>query len=208
MPKVSVIIPSYNRKAYIQETIESVRKQSYQDFEIILIDDGSTDGTLDILKGYGDSIQLIQQKHAERAAARNKGIEQSKGEYIAFLDSDDTWLPEKLALQIEIMEGSPQVVCVYGACLRMDAKSRPLAKARRQTKGFSGDIFLKLLKRNFIPSPTPLLRRSCFEKAIRFNPKHINSMRTGPAGCKLLYWEIFISFRKPWLPIVYMPSSL
>ena len=173
MPKVSVIIPSYNRKAYIQESIESVRKQSCQDFEIIVVDDGSTDGTLDLLRAYGDAISLIEQKHAERAAARNKGIEQSKGDYIAFLDSDDVWLPDKLALQVEIMERSPHIVCVYGACLRMDAKSQSLPTARRQTRGFSGDIFLKLLKRNFIPSPTPLVRRSCFEKGIRFKPRHI-----------------------------------
>ena len=172
MPKVSVIIPSYNRQSYIQETIESVRTQSYQNFELIVVDDGSTDGTLNLLKSYGKSIHLIQQRHAERAVARNKGIEQSKGDYIAFLDSDDVWLPDKLALQVEVMERSPQVVCVYGACLRMDSKTQSLPTARRQLKGFSGNVFLKLLKRNFVPSPTPLVRRSCFEKGICFNPKY------------------------------------
>ena len=172
MPKISVIIPSYNRKNYIKESIESIRAQSYQDFEIIVVDDGSTDGTLDILKDYGSEIHLIQQKHGERAMARNKGIEESKGDYIAFLDSDDIWLPEKLSLQLEVMESSAQVVCVYGSCLRMDEKSRPLPTAQRQKKGYSGDVFLKLLKRNFVPSPTPLIRRSCFEKSCRFNTKY------------------------------------
>ncbi len=174
MPRVSVIIPSYNRQDYIEDTINSVLKQSYKDFELIVVDDGSTDKTLEILENYGNTIKLIRQNHAERAMARNRGIEASSGEYIAFVDSDDTWLTDKLHQQVEIMDTFPQVVCSYGVCLRIDAQGKRMKQTRRHAKGPSGNVFNQLLYHNFVPSPTPLVRRWCFEqeRKIRFSTKY------------------------------------
>lgn len=96
-PTISTIIPTYNRGNLIASTIESVLKQSYKSHEIIVVDDGSTDNTLDVLKQYGNEIKIIQKENGGSASARNLGIEHSSGDYIAYLDSDDTWHPDKLA---------------------------------------------------------------------------------------------------------------
>lgn len=100
MEKVSVVIPVYNGEKYIQETLESVLGQSYPDVEVIVIDDGSTDGTLEILSGYGERLRVFQQKNSGAAAARNKGIQEASGKWVAFVDADDIWLPEKLQKQL------------------------------------------------------------------------------------------------------------
>lgn len=105
MAKVSVIIPTYNCAKFICEAIDSVLTQTYRDFEIIVIDDGSNDNTADLLKKYGNNIiRYIYQKNEGLSAARNRGICESTGEYIAFLDSDDCWLPQKLAIQLNAAE--------------------------------------------------------------------------------------------------------
>lgn len=106
-PKVSVIIPVYNREALISRAVESVLAQQDCDFECIVVNDGSTDGTHSVLDGYGARIRAIHQDNAGRSAARNAGIEQARGEYLAFLDSDDTWKPRKLATQVAWHEAHP-----------------------------------------------------------------------------------------------------
>lgn len=115
MSRVSVIIPTYNRRDYVQEAIDSVLAQTYTDYEIIVIDDGSTDDTGDVLPvRYGDRIHYEWQENQGESVARNRGIELAQGEYIAFLDSDDLWLPEKLAKQVVFLETHPDagsVIC-------------------------------------------------------------------------------------------------
>ncbi len=110
MSEVSVIIPTYNRAEYVTKAIDSVLAQTYTDYEIIVIDDGSTDNTKEVLLPYMDRIRYIYQENAGASAARNRGIKASKGEWIAFLDSDDEWLPGKLAVQIRAVERHPQLV--------------------------------------------------------------------------------------------------
>ena len=125
--KVSVIIPTYNRAHFIKSAIDSVLSQTYNDLELIVVDDGSTDETSEILAGYGDKFHYIQQNHQERSAARNKGIHFAKGEYIAFLDSDDVWLPDKLARQIPILDNAlSNVVLVHGYKQVVDNTLKPL----------------------------------------------------------------------------------
>jgi glycosyltransferase involved in cell wall biosynthesis len=99
-PQVSVIIPAYNGEAYIQQAIESVLTQTYRNWELIIIDDGSTDNTRQVWQQYGDKLRYFSQKNQGVAAARNRGILAAKGEFIAFLDQDDWFLPDKLALQM------------------------------------------------------------------------------------------------------------
>jgi glycosyltransferase involved in cell wall biosynthesis len=110
---VSVVIPSYNSAHHISETLESVFSQSYRPHEIIVVDDGSTDDTRAVLEKYSDRIIYVYQKNAGEPAARNTGIRRASGEFIAFLDADDLWLPNKLTLQMDYFEKHPEVDLVY-----------------------------------------------------------------------------------------------
>ena len=108
-PRVSVIIPAYNADRYIAEAINSIFSQSYQDYEIIVVDDGSTDSTPEILQSYGSRIHSISQTNGGMAAARNLGIAAAKGELIALLDHDDIFLPDKLPAQVACFDSHPGV---------------------------------------------------------------------------------------------------
>lgn len=107
--RVSIIIPTYNRAHLICHSIDSILAQTYPDYEIIVIDDGSTDNTGETLKKYGGRIKYVRQENRGFGAARNRGLEEVTGEYIAFLDSDDLWKDYKLALQVELMDRLPEV---------------------------------------------------------------------------------------------------
>ena len=109
MPEISVIIPTYNYANYVRDAVESVLNQSYKEFEIIVVDDGSTDGTKKVLEPLKNRIRYIYQENRGLPSAYNTGIKASKGEYIAFLDSDDLWLPEKLKLQKKYFDDNPAV---------------------------------------------------------------------------------------------------
>jgi len=101
-PKISTIIPTYNRQDFIVSSIESVLTQTYQSYEIIVVDDGSTDNTLEVLNQFQDKIKVIQKDNGGNAsAARNVGIKHASGDYIAYLDSDDTWYPDKLSIFVD-----------------------------------------------------------------------------------------------------------
>jgi glycosyltransferase involved in cell wall biosynthesis len=106
-PEVSVIVPTYNRGWIIKEALDSVFAQDFKDFELIVVDDGSTDNTKDILKSYPHEITVIHQQNLGVSAARNQGIASASGKFIAFLDSDDLWLPGKLAAQVRFFNARP-----------------------------------------------------------------------------------------------------
>jgi glycosyltransferase involved in cell wall biosynthesis len=103
-PCISVVVPSYNRANVVHEAVQSILAQTYRVTDVIVVDDGSTDKTLEVLAQFGDRIRVISQVNAGPAAARNSGISLATGEYVAFLDSDDVWLPTKLERQVELME--------------------------------------------------------------------------------------------------------
>ena len=110
MPKVSVIIPTYNRQDLVQEAIDSVLNQTFRDWELIVVDDGSTDQTPSVLQERYDSrIIYIYQENQGESAARNRGLYSATGEYVAFLDSDDLWHPKKLQRQIEVFAEKPEL---------------------------------------------------------------------------------------------------
>ena len=111
-PLASVIIPTYNRQDTIVGSVESALAQTYGNLEVIVVDDGSTDGTVRTLDRFGGRIRVIRQRNAGPSAARNRGVAESNGEIVAFLDSDDHWLPEKIARQVALMErGGPEMCC-------------------------------------------------------------------------------------------------
>ena len=104
MPVVSVIIPTYNHAMYIERTLESVFQQTYKNYEIIVIDDGSTDNTQEVIKSYENKITYICKENEGTAKSRNLGLKIAKGKYVAFLDSDDLWMPQKLELQVTLLD--------------------------------------------------------------------------------------------------------
>jgi teichuronic acid biosynthesis glycosyltransferase TuaG len=103
MPAVSVIIPAYEAEAFLPRAIRSVEAQTFRDFEIVVVDDGSTDGTAEAARGF-DSVRYVRGAHLGEAGARNRGLEEATGDLVAFVDADDEWLPEKLARQVAFME--------------------------------------------------------------------------------------------------------
>jgi glycosyltransferase involved in cell wall biosynthesis len=123
-PLVSAVIPTFNRANLVCEAVESVLQQSYRNMEVIVVDDGSTDDTLVRLQAYGDRVRVISQSNAGPAVARNRGISASKGEIVAFLDSDDLWLPNKIERQVALMERAGKSVpcCVSNITMRWTEK--------------------------------------------------------------------------------------
>ncbi len=109
MPAVSVIIPAYNRARTLARAVDSVLGQSFRDFELVLVDDGSTDGTRELAEEYGNSIRYFHQENRGVSAARNRGIRESRSPWIAFLDSDDIWHRDKLLAQMDFMENNPEI---------------------------------------------------------------------------------------------------
>jgi len=110
---ISCIIPTYNGERFVGQAIESILGQTYTPFEIICVDDGSTDGTEAVVRGFGNRVQYVHQKNAGPATARNTGARSARGEFLAFLDSDDTWVPEKLMVQVAHLRNNPD----HGFCV-------------------------------------------------------------------------------------------
>lgn len=132
MPEASVMIPAYNSAALIGDVIRSVLMQTYPNFEIIVVDDGSTDGSRDVVAAFNDQrIRYHYQENHGVAVARNTGIAHSRGQHIAFLGADDLFLPHKLMQQVPVLESQPEVGLVAGGYLFIDEASRPLAAHRR-----------------------------------------------------------------------------
>jgi glycosyltransferase involved in cell wall biosynthesis len=171
MAKVSVIIPTHNRPEYLPTAIRSVLGQTYQDFEIIVVDDASTDETLEIVGSFDDERlrYLRLETSSGAAAARNKGIEKSAAEYLAFLDDDDEWLPDKLRLQVEKIENSAaHVGMVYTGYLAVERSTGQVIDIRRPTQ--RGDLYHALLKDNWVSSTSSvLMKRECVQKIGMFD---------------------------------------
>lgn len=160
-PVIAVIIPTYNQARYIGSTIKTVLQQTFSDWELFIVDDGSRDETAEIVSRFlGDKrIQYIKQQNQERAVARNKGIEASAAPYIAFLDADDLWHPEKLARQIKAIKERPDAGLSYTLSDSIDRDGKRLQKTGR-SPAHSGKVFDQLLRSNFIINSSVLLRRA------------------------------------------------
>ena len=173
-PLVSVIIPAYNSGQYVSEAIESVFSQTYKGYEILVVDDGSTDDTRVRIEPYLERIRFFSQQNAGPSVARNCGILNARGLYIAFLDADDLWLPTKLAKQVAYLEENSNSILVYTDYNRTtnpgsSQESRLSAYEHKAT----GRVFYQLLRENFIHTSSVLLRREAiaevgmFESSLR-----------------------------------------
>jgi glycosyltransferase involved in cell wall biosynthesis len=163
MSKVSVIIPAYNKSDYTCRAIDSVLRQTYQDIEIIVVDDGSTDDTQVRLKTYLPRIQYIRKDNGGACSARNVGIRSAKGKYIALLDCDDLYLPNKIEESVKFLEANPSVGFVHTMAYligRDDSVETIYARPEARENGW---IAHRLIFGNFICNSTVLTRRSCLD---------------------------------------------
>ncbi len=162
-PLISCIVPVWNRERFVAETLDSILAQTYRPIEVIVVDDGSTDGTPQVLAGYGDRITTLRQENAGPGPARNTGIRAARGEFLAFLDSDDLWLPEKLAIQHARFEAHPELeACVT----RLQNFWEPeLAEEERRHEGHR--LARPIAAWN---SQTLLARRAAFDRVGPYDP--------------------------------------
>lgn len=170
-PRVSVVIATYQGEAFVRQTVESVLRQDHPSFELIVVDDGSRDGTRDVLRSFGAKLALVEQANQGVAAARNAGAARARGEWIAFLDQDDLWEPELLSTLAAELERHDDWALVYAdswivdrAGVRHGRRSEHLAYAQ-------GEVLVPLLAGNFIPIETSLFRRSAFLEVGGFEPR-------------------------------------
>lgn len=162
-PEVSVITPAFNRSAYLVMAVDSVLAQTFDKWELIVVDDGSTDKTREVLAPYlsDPRIRYYYQSNKGQSAARNLGISVARGRYIGFLDSDDIWLPDKLALQVAVFERFPDIGVVHGDEITIDAQGRPISS--HNMARYSGSVTAQLLADNFVSMTTALARKDCFD---------------------------------------------
>jgi glycosyltransferase involved in cell wall biosynthesis len=165
MPRVTVIIPTYNRSELLVKAVSSVLDQSFGDFELLVIDDCSPDDTRSKIEGIGDSRVAYFRNPENKgvSGSRNFGIERSRGEFIAFLDDDDEWLPGKLEKQVKVLDESPSNVgLVYTGTLSVDLTTGELIETT--IPRYKGNVLNDLAFLNFIPTSSVLARRECFTR--------------------------------------------
>ena len=171
VPFVSVIIPTYNGSRFIKETVQSVIGQTYPNIEIIIVDDGSTDNTPDIVKSINDPRLIhIRQANSGVSMARNHGIDISHGDYIAFLDHDDVWLPHKLERQLQLFKEDPNIAMVYSDTFIIDENNSIINTYSHKIKFYRGMIFKELFFSCFITILTVVIKKPVFLEVGPFLP--------------------------------------
>jgi glycosyltransferase involved in cell wall biosynthesis len=202
---ISAVIPAYNAGAFISRAIESVLAQTRRADEIIVVDDGSTDDTAEQAQKYGDQVRYIYQENAGAGAARNTGIKAARYEWIAFLDGDDEWLPEKLRLQLELLQRNPDLVWVtsnYYRCLCEENRRSPDIATARATrllgsKEYSNNFFSIFLQDAYGCTDTIMVKREVLEETGGFRAGQRNAEDMD------LWWRI--ACRQPKIGFVNQP---
>ena len=166
-PSITVIIPTFNRVNLLKETVESVRNQTFRDFEIIVVNDGSTDGASEWLRKQTD-LRVIEQSNLGIATARNNGAAAAKGLWLAFLDHDDLWAPDKLLIQAEFVQTNPEVALVATRHVRLGKSFREPKKPQ----WIKGDLFAKEYSQSFIHTSSVMIRRDVFQQIDGFPTKY------------------------------------
>ena len=169
MPKISVIIPAYNAMNYLPETLKSVLKQTFTDFEILIVNDGSSDDIVEWVSQITDPrVKLISQTNQGVSAARNMGIRKSQGEYIALLDADDLWEPVKLEKQVRKLEANPSIGLVYTWTSFIDQFSKPTGVSI--VSHLEGNVWKDIVVRDMISTgSSTMIRSECFDKVGLFD---------------------------------------
>jgi glycosyltransferase involved in cell wall biosynthesis len=176
-PLVSVIIPTYNSAGFIAQAVQGVLAQTYRCYEVIVIDDGSTDETQEVLRQFGGQIRYHRQENRGVSAARNEGIKIAQGEYVCLLDADDIWAPDKLKVQVDFMTAHRTLGLAFADAEECEER-KVLMPSILATSTFYSDIvsqiplrdaFGKLLMANFIPTSSVMIKRDCFSKTGLFD---------------------------------------
>ncbi len=172
MPQVSVIIPAYNAEKTILATINSVLNQTYEDFELIVVDDGSTDKTVELVKTISDPrMKVFSYPNGGTSVARNRGIEQASGDYLSFIDHDDMWVDDKLESQLAIFREQPDIGAVYSWTIHMQDYKESISLHPSSKSTIEGDVYLELLMYNFTESGSNILiRREVIDEIGGFTP--------------------------------------
>lgn len=170
VPQVSVVLAAHNAERFVAQAIESALGQSAGDLELIIVDDGSTDGTKKSIERYMDDarVRLWSQENAGQCAAKNRGVSLASGEFVAFLDADDVWRFDKIEQQLRLFEDRPDVGVVYGFLEKIDERGQVLPW--EPMPPWSGVVTSRLLKENFVPFSSALVRRQLLERHGSFNP--------------------------------------
>jgi glycosyltransferase involved in cell wall biosynthesis len=168
-PRVSVIVPAYNAAVYLPHAIDSVLAQTFVDWEIVVVDDGSTDHTQSVVESYRPALaaklQYIHQSNHGLPAARNTGIKAARGEFIALLDADDVWLPQRLERGVQVLDSDPEIGLVHARVARIDTKGMVIGQLKVDPKYMSGRIAHDIyIRRAHIVCPTVMFRRRCLDK--------------------------------------------
>jgi len=167
MPTVSICIPTYNRKDYLRQTLDSVFAQTYKDYEVVIVDDGSTDGTGEMIKNAGYDVRYYWQQNQGEAATCNKLIELAKGQYISFIHSDDLLLPDAIERMVDVMDAEAGDVVVYGNYLRIDEHGNICGRSKR--KLHSGYITQHLFKDIIVHPNGSMFPQKVFEEISGFD---------------------------------------
>jgi glycosyltransferase involved in cell wall biosynthesis len=164
---ISIVIPTYNRASFLKEAIDSVLSQTYRNFELIVVDDGSTDDTPKLFSSYDDKIRVITQANQGPSASRNRGIKAAKGDWIAFLDSDDGWKPDKLEKQVQFIKDNPEIkICqTEEIWIRNGKRVNP----RKKHEMHSGWIYEECLPLCIVSPSSVMIHRGVFEKVGLFD---------------------------------------
>ncbi|MEJ2216106.1 MAG: glycosyltransferase [Gemmatimonadota bacterium] len=194
-PLVSVIVPAYQQRRWVAEALDSVLAQTYPRIEVIVVDDGSTDGTGDLVRDrFGDAVRVVRQANQGLAAARNAGLALARGELIQFLDADDRLAPDKIALQVQALAGHPEYDVAYcDYAFFPDTPPRARRGVPTPPAEGSGELLERLLEGNFIASHAALLRRTAlrdvggFDPALRGAEDYDLWLRLAVSGCRFLH---------------------
>lgn len=169
MPKVSVVIPTYNHARYVVWAVESVLRQKYPNLELIVIDDGSTDDTAQLLRAYRDRIHYIYQANGGTSNALNHGIERASGDYICWLSADDMFLKGKIAKQVQLMESNPQVGFCYTSFVVIDGNGLRLYAADSEFYPSRQEMVVHMHRGCFINGSSVMMRRTALEQVGYFD---------------------------------------
>jgi GT2 family glycosyltransferase len=167
LPLVSIVMPTYNRSRWLQGAVDSALAQTYPNLEVLVIDDGSTDGTAEAMRGYAGRVTYLRQANRGVAAARNAGIRAAKGQYLTFLDDDDLFLPRKIERQVQLLNARPDLEFVHCRCYYVDEQGSFLHQVDLLPEG---EVLPQLLRRNFVWMGGPLISRRCLERVGIFDP--------------------------------------
>jgi len=171
VPAVSIVLATYNQADWLGHAIESVRQQTLADWELLIVDDGSTDGTRDVVARWRDDsrVRYVPQTHAERSVARNRGIAAASAPLVAFLDADDCWRPAKLARQVAALAADPAAGLCYTVARFIDEAGRPLA-IRKPPRPIAGDVFASLMRANLLILSSVMVRAAALDAVGAFEP--------------------------------------